>query len=478
MCDDCPAMKTASKFAMLILLLAFSACAKDSGGNSVWLVVKNETGRAIRDFTLDYGSASFQYAIFDSGSTQGGYARVRDRQPLSMSYTDDAGARQAPKIDAVLSPEMIGSVVTLTVRADGAVVSEVQARTGAPPRGARIEDYAPWIIGVLALLLLPPTILFIRKAKAAAADVPARAKAFFSNPVLEGAAASLGLVKKICPVRMFTMDPSHPESWHEGTLNGRMIGLLDSGRLWVGSPDQATMCAFGRANAQAPFVGRDFTERDDSPLLSDGEIARILAQMSSAVMNVGVLGDAVEAEFNWKSATPESVASDARLLSSLRDRVVSFDPPLVRAVMHGDSETVSTLIQAKTDLEAMTLGFVNAVTAAATAGRTEILKALLAAGAKALPEYGRPLHQAARAGHLEAVRALLDAGVAADHDDGWGGTALIEAAVEGREDVVAFLLSRGANPNARNKDGGTALGYARHGGHARVVEQLKAAGAK
>ena len=50
--------------------------------------------------------------------------------------------------------------------------------------------------------------------------------------------------------------------------------------------------------------------------------------------------------------------------------------------------------------------------------------------------------------------------------------------MKGREEVVALLLSRGADPNVRNQDRGSALGYAKHEGFTRIVEMLRAAGAK
>lgn len=472
-------MRNVAHLAPIVLLLALAACAKDSGSNSVWLVVKNDTGRHLRDFTLDYGKAAFKYEIFSSGLTFGDYARVSGQQPLSISYTDDAGVRQAPDVGAALSPELIGGRVILTLHPDGSVGREIELRTGPPPGALeRVEDYMPWILGVLALFALPPLVLFLRKAKQAAAAAKTKVKTFFSNPTLDATAAALGLVKKVCPVRMYTMDPAYPESWHEGTLDGRMIGLLDHGRLWVGGPDEETLCSFERPDARTPFQGNDYTEREDNPLLRDEEVARILAGFSPAVTSVGMLADAVEATFNWKSATMEGLVSDAKLLSALRTKVESFDPPLVRAVICGDEKAVQALISGKADLEALTLGYANAVTVAASGGETEILRALLAAGASPKPEYGRPLQRAARAGHLEAVRLLLDAGLPADHRDVAGDTALIEAACDGREDVVAFLLSRGADVNARNKDGGTALGYAGHEKHGRIIEMLKAAGGK
>jgi ankyrin repeat protein len=43
---------------------------------------------------------------------------------------------------------------------------------------------------------------------------------------------------------------------------------------------------------------------------------------------------------------------------------------------------------------------------------------------------------------------------------------------------VALLIERGADINLKDYEGYTALRYARANGHTRVVEQLRAAGAK
>lgn len=471
-------MRNSSRFAPIVLLLALAACVKDCEHNSAWLSITNKSGRHTRDFTLDYGQSAFKYEIFGPGITYGGYARISGRQTLSISYTDDAGVRQTQDAGMALSPDLIGATVNLTLRPDGTIGHEVHPRNGPPDELARLEDYMPWILGVLALFALPPLVLFLRKAKEAAATAMTRVNTFFSNPVLDATVAALGLVKKICPVPMFTMNNAHPQSWYEGTLDGRMVGLLEHGRLWVGGPDEATLCSFGRANAQAPFVSRDFAEREDIPILRDEEVARLLSGFSPATTSVGVLAAAVEATFDWTTATAEGLVSDAKLLSALRTKVDSFDPPLVRAVMLGDEKAVQALILAKADLEAMTLGYANAVTVAATDGKIEILRALLAAGASPKPEYGWPLFAAARAGHLEAVRVLLDAGLSVDYKDGADDTALISAVQGGQEEVVGFLLARGADVNARNKDGGTALGYADDEENKRVIEMLKAAGAQ
>ena len=204
-----------------------------------------------------------------------------------------------------------------------------------------------WLGGVLCLFIVPPLILFLRKVKAAAEAAGARLKdlavktaaaatapASIEPPCDHGApgatqlaaAAALGLTRKVCPISMYSNDSSNPDFWHEGTFDGRMLGLLDHGTVWLGESDEETLCAFTRPDAKSPFQGEDFTDRNDHPVLRDEEIARTLTDFSPAVNMVSVLANAVEARFfDWKSATAESVAADARILSKLRTKVESHD---------------------------------------------------------------------------------------------------------------------------------------------------------
>ena len=281
--------------ALSLTLLLAMACEKSSGRNSVWLVVKNESGQSLQDFSLEHGKGAFRYQLFGTGFTQGGWARVTENQALVMSFTDEAGARIAPSLDKALTPDMVGGIFTITLGPDGRVEQNFEPRTAASG-GSRSQDYFPWIAGLLALLAVPSLVLLVRRAGSAAALAPSAVKRFFSNPVLEEAVARLGLTHKVCPVRMFTLDPAHPTSWWEGTADGCMVGLLDIGRIWIGAPDEETLCVFERTEPGDLFAGRDFTEREDNPLLSDAATARLLSELSGAVSSVQILGDAVEAE--------------------------------------------------------------------------------------------------------------------------------------------------------------------------------------
>jgi len=202
--------------ALCLTLLLATACVKSSGRNSVWLVVKNESGQSLQDFSLEHGKGAFRYQVFSAGFTQGGWARVTQDQALVMSFTDGAGARMTPPLDRALTPDMIGGVFTITLGPDGRVEQNFEPRTATQDGINRFEDYFPWIGGLLALLAVPPLVLLIRRAGSAAARARSAVKRFFSNPVLEEAVARLGLARKVCPVQMYTLDPAHPVPEAEG----------------------------------------------------------------------------------------------------------------------------------------------------------------------------------------------------------------------------------------------------------------------
>lgn len=489
-------MRTLLRLLPFLLLLPPAACSKDSGRNSVWLAVTNETGRTIRDFTLDFGKSSFKYQIFGKGYTYGGYARVSGRQSLTISYTDDAGARQAPNAGAALSPEFIGGRVLLTLRPDGSIGRLDEPRRGPPPGfAALLNDYSAWIVGALCLLGLPPFVLFLRKTTAAAQDAGARLKGMAANiipppsgpkgqrdwgsphAVQKAAAEALGLARKVCPVRMFSNDSDKPEFWYEGTLDDRMVGLLDHGRIWVGAPDEETWYAFERGEGGA-FIPDEFFEGETPPVYLDPELPAMMARFSSAVTKVGFLSEAAEAMIDWARVGAESVPADVTLLAAIRDHAEAGEPPLLRAVRKGDLAALNAALASHADLESVGISHDTALTQASYRGSGDMVAALLSAGAKAQPENGYPLHTAARLGHLEVVRVFLDAGVPVDTIGRGNYTPLMDASAQGQLAVVELLLSRGAFAPYEDKDGRSALHLAKHRGLKPIVEILRKAGAE
>jgi hypothetical protein len=448
---------------------------KDTKVNSVWVAVQNRSGREYTRFVVDYGTGKQEVFQFGDGYTYGEWARTTGHHPLTLSWMEGAERRTVdPR--AALSPDLIGGRVLLTLKPEGQVEVLVEPRTHAPDLGDHLDAHSTWLGGLAVLLAVPVAVAALRKAKAGASAAAAKAKELLADPVRDGLVAGLGLKWQECPVRMYTLDPDSPFHWHQGALDGRMVGLHQGGRLYVGAPDSATVAVFERG-ADGAFRGRDFTESQANPLLSDAALAQELTRLSPAMRSVGILGVAVEGVFDWKKATAEGLIADAKALSAVRARVEGFDPPLVRAVLAGDTEKVRGLLAGGADLEAATIGYVTPVIAAAALGRADLLRLLLKAGAKAQPDQGWPLFEAAGRGHLDAVKALVEGGADPRQLGAWGGTAIHEAATHGHAAVVAYLLEKGCDPKVVNKDGATALGYARHNKHREVVALLEKAGA-
>ncbi|MEK7389413.1 MAG: ankyrin repeat domain-containing protein [Elusimicrobiota bacterium] len=495
-------MKSILRLLPLFLLMT-AACSKDDGRNSVWLAVSNESGRDVRGLTLVCGKATLTKPVLAAGRTQAGWARLPKPQPLSLSFIDQADVRQTPDVGADVSPSLIGGRVLLTLHADGSVV-RLDEPSLAPPRSLShtiddfINDNAPWLAVVLGLMILPPLVYFFRKTKAAAQDAGARLKdmaakvaaaatapATVEAPRDRGApgatqlaaAAALGLTRKVCPVSMFSNDSSRPEFWYEGTLDGRMVGLLDHGRIWLGAPDEKIWYAFERGKDGA-FLPDQFFEGETPPVYLDPELPAMMARFSPAVTKVGFLSEAVEAMIDWSRASADSVTADAKLLAAIRNRAEAGEPPLLRAVRKGDLASLNAALASHADLESVGISHDTALAQASYCGRGDMVATLLNAGAKAQSANGYPLHVAARLGHLEVVRAFLDAGVPPDTIGRGDYTPLMDAADCGQTAVVELLLSRGASALYKDKDGRSALSLAKYHGFEPLAELLTKAGAK
>jgi ankyrin repeat protein len=99
---------------------------------------------------------------------------------------------------------------------------------------------------------------------------------------------------------------------------------------------------------------------------------------------------------------------------------------------------------------------------AASTGRLQIARALLAEGARVNDENDRgenPLTMAAERGNVTMVLLLIDNGARTNAHDNTGKTPLMYAAEDGRSEAVRLLLDKGADANARDEQGRTALMY-------------------
>ncbi|KNC47417.1 ankyrin repeat protein [Thecamonas trahens ATCC 50062] len=133
------------------------------------------------------------------------------------------------------------------------------------------------------------------------------------------------------------------------------------------------------------------------------------------------------------------------------------DAALLAAADTGDLATVQRLVQPIGEDSSLQLAFADA---------THSVTALTA------------MHYAARRGHTDVMQALLEAGANANavfNLMGW--TALYAAAYHGREAAVQLLLEAGADPQTCDLDGMTPLHAAAGKGHLLVVTTLLGAGA-
>jgi hypothetical protein len=465
------------KAALCLAILLSGACAKSG---SIWLEIRNASGEPLRNLTLDYGKGAFKHPFFRRGLTFGDWVRVTKRQPLMLTYTNASGGRQIP-LETALTRDMISGSLLITVRGDGLVDESFTPWDGSGPDGNDwLEDHYPWVAGALLLLLLLPLMrpLLLWLAGLARRSEIERAP---PNLVMEAAAARLGMSRCPCPV-LYDQATGEPVMWWQGKSDGHVIGLIDGGMIWIGESGEETLGVFERSAPGGPFNARDLTAREiaaaerKSPV-KDPAAARLVSELSISVSAVSIMADAVEAAVAWGTYSADMIIADIRVLSALKSRLEELDPPLVRAVMRGRETAALAMIKTMTDFEELTIGGLNAMTAAAAAGRTELVLALLAAGASARTQRGFPLHAAARAGHAETAKALLDAGALPDGRDERQSTPLIEAAGGGHQQVVALLLARGADPTATDAEQATALAHAEAEGFTEVAAALRAAGA-
>lgn len=220
-------------------------------------------------------------------------------------------------------------------------------------------------------------------------------------------------------------------------------------------------------------------------------------------------------------AAPPAAAAEPPPVARARAALAARDVPFERhaflaAAAEGDVELVDLFLEAGMPAATRDAWGNSALLEAARHDHVEVLRRLLAHGAKAGESPGGepPLVAAAEAGSLRCLAELLAAGAAPDQpaapERGPGGTALqralaaesweaarllleagagpgiaapplahplVLAAESGHGPSVALLLGRGADPNVRTAGGLTPLKAAAWNGHAETVRLLLLAGA-
>jgi ankyrin repeat protein len=147
---------------------------------------------------------------------------------------------------------------------------------------------------------------------------------------------------------------------------------------------------------------------------------------------------------------------------------VGFDT-LVVAARSGSADTVQALLTAKADPSFRTDKNWTALTAAAYTGEVECVKRLAPLSRDSLDE---ALQIAALQGKTEVIDALLAAGADVFSRSRENKTPLMYAAANGHADAVRVLLLHGSNPLALENNDRTAVDFASSGGHKEIVALL------
>lgn len=160
------------------------------------------------------------------------------------------------------------------------------------------------------------------------------------------------------------------------------------------------------------------------------------------------------------------------------------DAVLSMAAAFDARRAVSTLLARGLTPDAFDLNGETALVAAAFAGAARSTTVLLESGAdpnlvvRSRRAHGwTPLFAATVAGRLEVIRLLLAAGAEVDVADDHGRTPLLYAALHGQSAAALLLVRGGADPRRADEVGRTPLSVATSLGHRLVLASFQAAAA-
>jgi len=229
------------------------------------------------------------------------------------------------------------------------------------------------------------------------------------------------------------------------------------------------------------------------------------------VDNLAVLNAVIALKPNLEALTPggqttaymAATYGKADFLDALVVAGANYTPTLGTAASLGDLDKVNQLLADGTDPNTPDFRKVQPIIYAAMGGHTNVVEALLTAGAdKNVPVLTRALHHAVENNHIAVANLLINAGADVNAAGGSSSSpttplvvaatngnlsivkllnesvekldgALIAAAQNNHVDVVSYLLDKGADPyETRARSKMIPLMYAASGGHAAIVDLL------
>jgi ankyrin repeat protein len=166
-----------------------------------------------------------------------------------------------------------------------------------------------------------------------------------------------------------------------------------------------------------------------------------------------------------------SKGADPNRFSPKADRF----PPVIQAVLSGNTNYIGALIRHGVDLRARYLNGADNYSPLELAMNNDRLDIARMLQNYVLEEQSNTANFAAAHGDLNALRDLLQRNPEKlEEQDELGFTPLVWAAQAGQEPAAELLLSLGANPNAKNKGGRCPIDWAATAGHLPLVRLLAA----
>lgn len=186
--------------------------------------------------------------------------------------------------------------------------------------------------------------------------------------------------------------------------------------------------------------------------------------------DAGVVGFVQAYEYSVEAG----VAVAAREPRLINERT-SLGETALHLLIHSNSlDAIHSILELGANTRAICCAGESPMSLAASIGRTEAVRLLLASGAPISVEgQAEPtLHKGVRSGDVELVRLLLEAGADVNQQADFGETPLHIAAEEGFSEVVELLLSTRADVTLESRFGGTALAIATAEGQEACVALL------